>query len=135
MSSPLFIHGTTFKDQLYNDIRDITDIEYFVNLRQDLESLWQDYSPYADPGFRESMPLDINARVWEMYLTCALLERQLPVKPKQSADGPDVLIEQGVSRVWIEAIAPSGGDEGNPDRVPEMPGAWRHSQLTCRAKT
>ncbi len=120
MSSPLFIFRKDAKAQMYNDIRDNTDIEYIVELRKYLESLWQEYAPYADPDFRQNMALDIDSRVWEMYLTCALLKNRLPIKPKHSADGPDILIEQGKNRIWIEAITPSSGEEGNPDKVPEL---------------
>lgn len=112
--------GISSKDQIYNDLRDISDIEYIVSARQYLESLWQEYAPYADPDFQQNLALDTNSRVWEMYLTCTLLKNHLPVRPKKEADGPDILIEQGENRIWIEAITPSKGEEGNPDTVPEM---------------
>jgi hypothetical protein len=34
------------------------------------------------------------------------------------AIGPDILIEDSCGRIWTEAIAPTSGDENNPDQVP-----------------
>lgn len=55
-----------------------------------------------------------------MYLTCTLLENKLPVKLKTRAAGPDILIEHGKDKIWIEAIAPTSGSQDNPDQVPGL---------------
>jgi len=80
-----------------------------------VETLWQEYEPLADRHFRTQIANSFHQRYWEMYLACTLLDQGLPV---QSADaGPDICVDQGSRKVWIEATAPTGGN--NPDAVPE----------------
>jgi hypothetical protein len=53
-----------------------------------------------------------------MYLACTFLENSINLS---SADvGPDILIEHDNGRIWVEAIAPTSGEDTNPDQVPEM---------------
>jgi hypothetical protein len=58
-------------------------------------------------------------RFWEMYFGCVLLEQGLSLK-KPPKDGPDICIQHGAQRIWIEAVAPERGETGNPNSVLEM---------------
>lgn len=85
-----------------------------------VEGLWEVYEPYADPGFREGFARDPDARFWEMYLGCALLDAGralLPATDRARVGGqPDLCVLDGDRRIWIEAIAPDEGQEG-PDQI------------------
>jgi len=88
-----------------------------------LEGLWQLYEPYnADPHFQREMQESSEKfyqRVWEMCLGCVLLEQGFPLK-RASSRGPDICIPYGEQTIWIEAVAPTRGEKGNPNSVPEM---------------
>lgn len=120
MDEQLFIKNIVAKNPLYNIIRDEEDEPCNIEIRLFIEDLWKRYQPYADPHFRQQIQVDIHARFWEMYLTCAFLDKSLHVKNEDRGRGPDILIEDGTSRIWVEAIAPSSGADGNPDQVPDF---------------
>lgn len=89
-------------------------------LRTMLDAMWARYEPYADPDFRHGFARDVDARFWEMYLGCTLLEaghQLLPVVERQREGGqPDLCVLDGAHRIWIEAIAPDEGQAG-PDQI------------------
>jgi hypothetical protein len=89
-------------------------------LRAMLEGMWARYEPYADLDFPEGFARDLDARFWEMYLGCALLDEGhalLPVAARQRDGGqPDLCVLDGERRIWIEAIAPDDGSPG-PDQI------------------
>lgn len=92
------------------------------------ERLWAVYQPHADPHFLTEIRSDFSARFWEMYLTCALLERAAErgysvTCPKP---GPDILLELNRGRIWIEAVTPTNGQPGKPDSLvePGFPAMW-----------
>ena len=117
MDDSLFINGIEAQDQKYNIIRD-SQGPNLKRSRSFIEGLWRKYQPYADRHFNKQMQLDVDSRFWEMYLACTLLEKSIPLS---SADaGPDIFIEDENGRTWIEAIAPTGGADTNPDRIPDM---------------
>jgi len=118
MNDKLFIPGAYVGDKLYGIIRDAENNTYEGNFRLCCEELWIKYRPFADTDFRDQLKQDFNARVWEMYLMCALLEQSLQVKMKRTNKGPDILIEHQGHKIWFEAITPGMGAEVNPDRVP-----------------
>jgi type I restriction enzyme S subunit len=67
---------------------------------------------------------EFNARFWEMYLTCALLERASEFGyslscPKRKDGCPDILLELKGERIWIEAVAATNGEAGRPDSLVE----------------
>jgi type I restriction enzyme S subunit len=117
MDVNLFVHGIQAPDRMYNIIRDGPN-PYTTQIRSFMENLWRKYRPYADKHFMQQMQVDLDSRFWEMYLACTLLENSIP--PSSSPAGPDILIEHESGRIWIEAIAPTGGADNNPDRVPDM---------------
>lgn len=89
-------------------------------LRAEIDALWQRYEPYADPDFVAGFAQDPEARFWEMYLGCRLLEAGKALRPTverlREGGQPDLCVLDGDRRIWIEAIAPGPGDEG-PDQV------------------
>lgn len=92
-------------------------------MRDLIEALWADYEPYADQDFREGFARDVDARFWELYLGCILLQsghRLLP-RSERSVDGgqPDICVLEEGQRIWIEATAPTRG-QVNADQVPTI---------------
>jgi hypothetical protein len=85
--------------------------------RHNCDELWRDFEPYASSHFLDEFPYRFHQRWFEMYLTVALLRAGLKLECPAGA-APDVRIRYPDGRVlWLEAIAPTGGDESNPDRV------------------
>jgi len=113
---PLFDKNITAKDPVYTNIRDGHFPEQIVE-RQIAENLWAKYHPYADRHFLVEIRKDFDARFWEMYLACTLLDNGYKIS---SADrGPDIKVNHSEKTVWIEAIAPTAGDPSSPDSVPD----------------
>ncbi len=88
-----------------------------------LEEMWALYQPYADADFVPAFARDPEARFWEMFLGCSLLEsgkRLLPASDRSRMQGgPDLCVLEEGRRIWVEAIAPTRGD--NPaDAVPDL---------------
>jgi len=82
------------------------------------DSLWATYEPYADTNFEAGLRVDFHARFWEMYLTCLLISQGKAIScPKP---GPDILLLEENKKIWVEAVAPNQGQEGAPDRVPDI---------------
>jgi hypothetical protein len=117
MDDDLFINGIEAVDDAYNICRD-SSTQYGTQLRSFMQSLWHKYRPFADSNFRQHMLVDLDARFWEMYLACTLLENSLPLLRRD--EGPDICIKHNVGRIWVEATAPTSGADTNPDRVPTM---------------
>jgi type I restriction enzyme S subunit len=117
MDDDLFINGIQAANETYNACRDNAG-PYETQLRSFMRSLWREYRPFADSNFRQHMLVDLDARFWEMYLACTLLENSLPLLRR--TEGPDISIKHDVGRIWVEAVAPTSGADSNPDRVPSM---------------
>jgi hypothetical protein len=96
----------------------IQRVQFVRPAKQYVERLWRMYAPYADRHFREDARKHFLQRYWEMYLAVALKDAGFtPVKLTDK--GPEFFIEIDGRRVWVEAIAPGGGQ--GPDKVPEFP--------------
>ena len=82
-------------------------------IRGVLDEMWASYNPYADPDFPQAFARDLDARFWEMYLGCRLIEAGKTLMPavRRPRDGgrPDICVLDGERRIWIEAIAPDLG--------------------------
>ena len=98
-------------DPQYKAVRDRPDAEHF---RAEIETLWQDYRPYADAKFREEATRHFHERYWEMYVAVALLRKNFELT-KHGDAGPEFSFSLNGRRVWVEAVAPTGGD--GPDAV------------------
>ncbi len=85
------------------------------------ERLWAVYQPHADLNFLTEIRSDFSARFWEMYLTCALLEKGAERGYTVSCPkpGPDILLDANGGRIWIEAVTPTNGEPGKPDSLVE----------------
>ncbi|MGB9145641.1 MAG: hypothetical protein WCC14_07455 [Acidobacteriaceae bacterium] len=88
-------------------------------VREHCERLWAIYAPFAEPQFLAEFPIRFHQRWFEMYLTATLIERGVKVQPT-SPPGPDVLVQVGGRRIWIEAVCATGGEPGLPDSVVHM---------------
>lgn len=95
-------------------------------IKDELEGLWAQYEPFADAQFPGNFARDPNSRFWEMYLTVELLNAGKSIRPRTNVNktdrdhGPDICIEEGNRRIWIEAICPETGTASNLDRVPDL---------------
>jgi type I restriction enzyme S subunit len=120
MAEKLFIDDVTVCDETYRIIRD-EDRAPVAELRSYILSLWGTYHNYADRDFRRQLTQDFDARFWEMYLTCTLIDKSFNVVPKRRrARGPDIRIEYGSTIIWVEAVTPTVGDSSKPDSVPPV---------------
>jgi len=100
--------------QIYRNVRD-SDTPMMIYARQLCLDLWKIYKPFADEHFVIEMQRDFTARFWEMDLTCILMELGKGVKCAKP--GPDIKVD---GSIWVEAIAPTSGEESSPDKVPEI---------------
>lgn len=92
-----------------------------ARLRDRLERYWAVWKDNADPHFQRECRQGqdkFNQRFWEMYLGCRLLGEN--IKVESSAAGPDLRVNLNGRRVWIEAICPTRGEVGSPNRVPDL---------------
>jgi hypothetical protein len=104
--SNLFEPIQTATDQKYLLVR---DDPRFHEQRLFLESLWSNFSPFADPDFKSQLAIQFHPRFWEMYLACTLNELGFNLIPRKSAYGPDIQIKLNDRSLWIEATAPDAG--------------------------
>lgn len=115
-SRDLFAFDDPSADPAYINIR-APKGEGAAVARANCNELWRDFAPYASEHFRTEFSRHFHQRWFEMYLAVALLRAGLNIEcPAEGA--PDVRVQhrdRGV--LWLEAIAPTGGDESNPDRV------------------
>jgi hypothetical protein len=102
---------------LFEPIQTATDPKYllvrddprFHEQRLFLESLWNNFSPFADLDFKSQLAIQFHPRFWEMYLACTLIEMGFDLVPRKSAYGPDIRIKLNNRSLWIEATAPDAG--------------------------
>lgn len=117
---PLFDNTVTADDPKYNYIRGDSGQTAKVT-KMFTESLWVKYHPYADCNFGEQIRRDFDARFWEMYLACTLMDKGYEITGKTSKNaGPDIRFEHKGNIIWIEAIAPTSGSQSSSDKVPEL---------------
>lgn len=117
---PLFDNAATADDPIYNYIRGESG-QTEKDAKMFTESLWERYQPYADCNFGEQIRRDFNARFWEMYLACTLMDKGYEINRKTSKNaGPDIRVKYKGNIIWIEAIAPTSGNKNSSDRVPEL---------------
>ena len=99
----------------YERLRD-TDDAGEIEHRAYIDSLWRRASRYLDSNFCSAFARDPQQRYWELRLAAALLD--LGFVLEQSGEGkPDIATRlPSGERLWVEAVAPTRGAEGNPDR-------------------
>jgi len=88
-------------------------------MRQQFETLWEQYKPYSDHNFLKAFQFDFYQRWWEMYLAVGLLRLKHKLVRQERSRGPDVCITlKNCNKIWLEATAPTPGT--TDDRVPEV---------------
>ncbi len=108
-------------DPIFNTLRS-SDHGPALEARCFVKSLWAVYQPHADPHFLTEIRRDFGARFWEMYLTCALIEKATERGYSVSCPkggGPDILLELNRRRIWMEAVTLTNGQPGKPDSLIE----------------
>ena len=96
--------------------------------RSSCEELWDLFESYADPEFLVEIRSNFDSRYWEMYLATYFIKEGYEIcAPKP---GPDVGIRYNGCRIWFEATSPERGQEGHPDRVPDIRFALPDEQLS-----
>ncbi len=83
--------------------------------REFVRDLWARYRPYADQNFVSEIAANFQARFWEMYLACALMDQGHQLD--RSTYGPDICLTENNRRIWIEAVTSSAGT--GPDCLTE----------------
>ena len=112
----LFSHShSTPCDEAYRYVKKAVD-ETAKRMKAHCEDLWCDFSEHADRQFLVEFPLHFHQRWFEMYLTVSLIRMGLKVKCPNS--GPDIFLNLGGKRIWIEAVCATEGLPGKPDSVP-----------------
>ncbi|MCD6450006.1 MAG: hypothetical protein J7L34_05825 [Thermotogaceae bacterium] len=120
MADKLFQSTRCGEDEFYARIR---DDERGIKLRQRLKQMWIEYQPRAPKGFRKKLQFEFYQRWWEMYVTIGLCHLDLPVLTFSKDDHPDVLLDFGDTKVWVEAVAPKVGTESDAVPKPIINGA------------
>jgi hypothetical protein len=114
----------------YRNLR-VAEFAIEREIKAGLEALWARYEPYADASFLQEFSRQPDNRFWEMYLTIRLLDAAKKVRsraelaPAARDVGPDICIQKGTRKIWIEAVSPDQGRENNPDRVADWPAEER----------
>ena len=91
--------------------------ESAAQAREWSEGLWRDFYDLADPQFLDRFPIEIHQRWFEMYMGTSLRRAGLHVEAPKP--GPDFRVVVGSRRIFIEAIAPTGGNPLHADAVRE----------------
>ena len=87
------------------------------DFRNWIESIWEQYQPYADTNFPNEFKKQFSQRSWELHLGSTLLNRGYTLE-SHSNTGPDFKIPYDGKSIWIEAIAVEKGD--GKDMVPNI---------------
>lgn len=115
-------------DPLFTHLRDPSH-EWESTARCFAERLWMVFQSYADPHFLTEIRRDFSARFWEMYLTCAFLEKASDRGYFLSCPkpGPDIRLDLNGDRIWVEAVTATNGEPGRPDSLmePSPDGSYR----------
>ncbi len=86
--------------------------------RERIIDLFRFLDGLEDPHFEQELDRDPHARLWEMML--AKILKSEGYEPKSANRGPDFIVEKDGERIFLEAISPGPGDEGNPNSVPPI---------------
>ncbi len=84
--------------------------------RDFVEFLWKNYAAFADKNFLTDARHHFHQRFWEMYLSVTFMQRGYEVT-KTPDESPDICIQLGERKLWIEAVAPGPGT--GVDKIPE----------------
>lgn len=96
------------ENDLYSRLRDNPRAS---DLKQNIETLWSQYKPYAPAGFLRKAQNEFHQCWWEMYLAVGLLNLDFPISiSPPNRKGPDITFQcENERSFWIEAVAPMDG--------------------------
>jgi len=114
-------------DEIYKITRDAPELTKF---REYIEKLWEIYSPYSDKDFLIESKIHFHQRLWEMYLTCSLIEQHIDVL-KTNDNGPDIKLNIENKTVWCEATSVERGERNN--MVDEVNFALKLSEIMSQS--
>lgn len=99
----------------------LRDLPHNIRRKEILEEFWKQYEPFADRNFPSAFAQDPHSRFWEMCLACGLLNLNFQLLPTclRGKAGPDLCLHNNGNRIWIEAVAPTGGT--GPDFLTDRP--------------
>lgn len=88
-----------------------------------IEQMWQEFAPYADYNFEHKVSVcgEFLGRCWEMMVACTFLRQGYCLqnsRTKKEEKGPDICINLGTSKLWIEAVTCTQGT--GADAVPDL---------------
>lgn len=104
MPNSFFLSGSN-ACEAYLNLRDVLHLNQY---RDNIETLWKEYQPYADSNFQTDAMKNFHQRYWEMYLTCTLLRKGFELT-KVGNFGLEYYFSHQGRKIWIEAIAPNQG--------------------------
>ncbi len=104
MHNSFFLSGSN-ACEAYLNLRDVLHLNQY---RDNIETMWKEYQPYADSNFRTDAMKNFHQRYWEMYLTCTLLKKGFELT-KVGNFGLEYYFSHQGRKIWIEAIAPNQG--------------------------
>jgi type I restriction enzyme S subunit len=108
--------------------KNLRDAAHLIEYKKYIESLWENYKPYADEHFRSDACKHFQERFWEMYLGVTFIKHGFTIN-RGGDKGPEFYIETNAGRkIWIEAIAPHPGD-GADAFPPLKTGVWRDAPV------
>ena len=113
----LFERRSSDATQAYRNLRDPPS-EKAANCRTWVDSLWNQFHPYADEHFIQEFSLHTHQRFWEMYVAVTLLDAGHAIDAPKP--GPDFSLTLAGRKIWVEAVAPTPGEPGKPDSVPQL---------------
>lgn len=131
----IFAGNPNNADLAYMNIR-AAENAYTQDGRQHCEDLWRDFEPLADRNFLTEFPLRFHQRWFEMYTGVALIRHGLQVE--SGSKGPDLLISHDGTRIWVECVCATAGQEGHPDTVlePQEGAGWvPHDAIALRIRS
>jgi hypothetical protein len=118
MKDELFLPTVAGEDAIYALIRDSND-PLGEKYRTELNALWHVYRANAPKSFKDKLQIEFYSRLWEMYLTVGMDHLGFKFRSSPKDCGPDLVLEVDGKSVWIEAVAPSVGEIGKPNSVPD----------------
>lgn len=99
-------------------LRKLPEDPEIFRFRERIVELFSYLDGLEDSHFEYQLDQDPYARLWEMMV--AKILKVEGHEPKSTDQGPDFFVEKDGKRVFIEAICPGPGDDGNPNSVPPV---------------
>ena len=114
----LFRQAGEFDSVEFTRLRNERDT-FHSEQRKYIDALWNRTKSFLDSNFVSEFARQTPQRFWELRLAATLLD--LNFELERTGEGrPDFCTRtKDGHRLWIEAVSPTLGHEGNPDRAPD----------------